>query len=103
MEDKVCVRFESAIKLLSKRWVGLIVHQLLNGPKRFKDLEYEISISSKVLSEKLKVLESQGIVIRHVHPETPVRIEYELTQKGYDLKPVIDAITDWSQKYFTTK
>ncbi len=100
MEDKVCVKFESASKLLSRRWIGLIVNQLLQGPKRFKDLEYEISISSKVLSDKLKELEKLGIVLRHVHPETPVRIEYELSPKGYDLKPVMDAITTWSQKYY---
>jgi len=100
MEDKVCVKFEAASKLLSRRWVGLIVHQLLDGPKRFKDLEYEITISSKVLSEKLKELEEQGVIERHVHPETPVRIEYELTPKGKDLEPVMNAITDWSQKYY---
>ncbi len=103
MEEKVCVKFEAASKLLSRRWVGLIVHQLMDGPKRFKDLEYEISISSKVLSDKLKELEDKDIIVRHVHAETPVRIEYELTSKGYDLKPVMEAITDWSQKYYQPK
>ncbi|MGE4321097.1 MAG: winged helix-turn-helix transcriptional regulator [Acholeplasmataceae bacterium] len=100
MDQKVCVKFESASKLLSRRWIGLIVNQLLDGPKRFKDLEYEINISSKVLADKLKELETHQIIVRQVHPETPVRIEYELTQMGKDLKPVMDAITDWSQKYY---
>ena len=99
MEPIICVKFEKASKLLSKRWVGLIIHQLLDGPKRFSTLESEIKLSGKVLSERLKELENNQLITRTVYAEVPVRVEYELTKKGYALKPVMDAIDDWSQSW----
>ncbi|UJF27310.1 helix-turn-helix domain-containing protein [Planococcus sp. 107-1] len=93
----ICPRFESAISLLSQRWTGLIIYQLLAGPQRFSHLTDVIGISGRLLSERLKNLEAQGIVTRTVYPETPVRIEYELTEKGFSLKPVMDEIQNWSQ------
>lgn len=95
----ICPRFESAISILSQRWTGLIIYQLLNGPQRFSNLTEVIGISGRLLSERLKNLESQGLVLRTVYPETPVRIEYELTEKGKSLKPVMDEIQNWSQKW----
>lgn len=95
----ICPRFETAISLLSQRWTGLIVYQLLNGPQRFSHLTEEIGISGRLLSERLKSLEAAGVVSRKVYPETPVRIEYELTKKGTSLKPVMDAIQDWSEEW----
>jgi DNA-binding HxlR family transcriptional regulator len=53
-----------------------------------------------MLSERLKALESEGILKRNVYPETPVRIEYELTEKGYDLKPIIESMVVWSQQHY---
>lgn len=100
MHNKICVKFESASKVISQKWVGLIIHQLLEGPKRFKDLEHEISISSKVLSDKLRFLEQNDLITRNVYPETPVRIEYQLTQKGFDLQPVMESIEHWANKYY---
>ena len=97
--SEICVKFESASKILSKRWIGLIIHQLLDGPKRFNELEFELKISGKVLSEKLKELEKLSIVKRTVYPSTPVKIEYALTHKGKALDPVIKAIEDWSQSW----
>ncbi len=97
--SEICVKFESASKILSKRWIGLIIHQLLDGPKRFNELESELKISGKVLSEKLKELEKLSIVKRTVYPSTPVKIEYALTHKGKALDPVIKAIEDWSQSW----
>lgn len=96
MAHEICTRFESAFKLLGKRWTGLIINQLLDGPKRFNVIEAEVKISGKVLSERLKELESLGIISRSVYPETPVRIEYELTKKGYALKPIMDEVANWS-------
>ena len=95
--SEICAKFESASKILSKRWIGLIIHQLLDGPKRFNELESELKISGKVLSEKLKEMEKLSIVKRTVYPSTPVKIEYALTHKGKALDPVIKAIEEWSE------
>lgn len=99
MQQSICPKFEKATKILGKRWVGLIIYQLMPGPKRFNTLETEIKISAKVLSERLKELELEGLVVREVYPETPVRIEYRLTEKGHSLKPIMDAIASWSHDW----
>lgn len=96
---ELCPRFESAMNLLSKKWVGLIISQLLTGKKRFSEIEAALPISGRLLSERLKELEDLEMVERHVFPETPVRIEYVLTEKGKALKPVIDAISTWAQMW----
>lgn len=99
MENAICAKFEEAFQLLGKRWTGLIVNQLMEGPKRFNVLESEIKISGKVLSDRLKELEKLGIIRRNVYPEIPVRIEYELTKKGYSLKPIMEEISSWSDTW----
>ncbi|ALS79850.1 MULTISPECIES: helix-turn-helix domain-containing protein [Planococcus] len=93
----ICPRFETAISLLSQRWTGLIIYQLLSGSQRFSELTEIIGISGRLLSERLKSLEAQGLITRTVYPETPVRIEYALTEKGRSLQPVMDEIQNWSQ------
>ncbi|MBM4760944.1 helix-turn-helix domain-containing protein [Bacillus sp. B15-48] len=95
----ICPRFEKAMGILSQRWTGLVIYQLLTGPKRFCTLESSIGVSGRVLSERLKELESQGIVKREVYPETPVRIEYSLTEKGQSLEPIMKEIENWSQTW----
>ena len=95
----LCPRFEKAMQILSKRWTGLIVNQLLNGPQRFCKIEAAFPISGRILSERLKDLESEGIVKRNVYPETPVRIEYSLTEKGEALAPVMHEIQNWAQEW----
>lgn len=95
----ICPRFESAISLLSQRWTGLIIYQLLSGPQRFSQLTEVIGISGRLLSERLKNLEANGLVTRTVYPETPVRVEYELTEKGMSLKPVMDELQKWSRQW----
>lgn len=87
------------MSLIGQRWTGLVIYQLLSGPQRFCTLESSIGISGRVLSERLKELENQGIVKRHVYPETPVRIEYSLTEKGQALKPFMDEIQKWAQDW----
>lgn len=97
MADKtICPKFESALDILNKRWTGLIIFQLLEGVQRFSTIESAIGISGRVLSERLKDLEKQGIVKRNVYNETPVRIEYGLTEKGKALKPVLESIQSWA-------
>ncbi|MFC5447208.1 winged helix-turn-helix transcriptional regulator [Paenibacillus aestuarii] len=101
MEDyQLCPKFEHAFELLGKRWTGLIIHVLMTGPKRFKDISELIpTMSDRMLSERFKELEAAEIIIRHVYPETPVRIEYELTEKGKGLQPVMDELQKWADHY----
>lgn len=103
MSDPICPKFEYAISLISKKWMGLIIYQLLNGPKRFSELEQEIHVSGRVLSERLKILEQEGLVVRHVYPEVPVRIEYELTKKGCTIEPVMNEIARWGEMWAEKK
>lgn len=98
-ESLICPRFEKAMSLLSQRWTGLVIYQLLNGPQRFCAMESSIGVSGRVLSERLKELENTGIVKREVYPETPVRIEYSLTEKGLALEPIMENIEKWSQDW----
>ncbi|MDQ7092137.1 helix-turn-helix domain-containing protein [Desulfosporosinus sp. PR] len=101
MEDyQLCPKFESAFELIGKRWTGLIIRVLQTGPKRFKELAETIpNVSGRVLTERLKELECEGIIHRHVYPEMPVRIEYSLSSKGRDLIPVFDELQKWAVKW----
>lgn len=99
MDKSICPRFEKAMGLLSQRWTGMIIYQLLSGPQRFCTIEATVGVSGRVLSERLKDLENEGIVRRKVFPETPVRIEYSLTEKGLALEQLMREIETWSQNW----
>ena len=99
MSAHICEKFEAASTILGQRWVGLIINQLLIEPKRFSQLQSEVTVSGKVLSQRLKDLENEGIIKRIVYDEVPVRIEYQLTDKGKALEPVLKAIETWSQSW----
>ncbi|WP_309123183.1 helix-turn-helix domain-containing protein [Paenibacillus sp.] len=88
---------ESAFELLGKRWTGLILQALLNGQRRFKEVAESVpGVSDRMLSERFKELEEAGIIRRIVYPETPVRIEYTLTERGAALRPVIEHLREWA-------
>ena len=96
----LCPKFEDAFELLGKRWTGLIIRNLLNDQKRFTDISAAIpNMSAKMLTERVKELEANGIVSRTVYPERPVRIEYELTEKGKELSASMDEIQKWAEKW----
>ncbi|SDC49899.1 transcriptional regulator, HxlR family [Paenibacillus sp. UNCCL117] len=96
----MCPRFEAAFEILGKRWTGLIVRALLQGPRRFKDISEMIpGMSDRMLAERFKELEAVGVISRHVYPETPVRIEYQLTEKGKALQPVMEAVQNWGESW----
>jgi DNA-binding HxlR family transcriptional regulator len=97
--SEICPRFEKAISIISQRWNGLIIYQLLSGPQRNCTIKDATGISGRLLSQRLKELEEEGIVERKVYPETPVRIEYSLTDKGYSLEPLMKNIEKWSQEW----
>ncbi|WP_424475168.1 winged helix-turn-helix transcriptional regulator [Oceanobacillus kimchii] len=99
MDQQLCPRFEKAMGLLSTRWVGLILFELLKGAKRFSEMEADLPISGRLLSDRLKLLEKEGIVERNIYSEFPVRIEYSLSPKGKNLEPVIHEIQKWADQY----
>ncbi|WP_085993964.1 winged helix-turn-helix transcriptional regulator [Oceanobacillus senegalensis] len=99
--EKLCPRFEKAMGLLSTRWVGLILFELLEGTKRFSEMESDLPISGRLLSDRLKMLEKEGIVERNIYSEFPVRIEYSLSEKGKALEPVIKEIQNWAEDNVT--
>ncbi|MEI3614013.1 winged helix-turn-helix transcriptional regulator [Pseudogracilibacillus sp. SO30301A] len=99
MDKTICPKFEKAMSLLGQRWTGMIIYQLLKGPQRFCHIETTVGVSGRVLSERLKDLEQEGIVKREVYPETPVRIEYSLTEKGLSLQSLMKEIEKWSETW----
>lgn len=101
MEENLCPRFEKAMGLLSTRWVGLILFDLLKGTKRFSEMEADLPISGRLLSDRLKMLEKEEIVERKIYSEFPVRIEYSLSEKGRALEPVIREIQTWADGHIT--
>ncbi|WP_245772980.1 winged helix-turn-helix transcriptional regulator [Paenibacillus catalpae] len=96
----MCPKYEAAADILGKKWTGLIIRVMLGGPKRFKEIKEQIpEMSDKMLTDRMKELESLSIVKRTVYPEMPVRIEYELTPKGRELQPVIESIQSWGEHW----
>lgn len=98
--EQICVRYQHAVEIIGKRWTGLILKVLMVGPLRFNEIAEQLQvISDRMLSERLKELEQEGVVERRVLPETPVRVEYTLTEKGRALAPVIQAIECWGEQW----
>src|SRR4051794_26308916 len=95
-----CPRYHHAVELIGRRWTGAIVRAMLGGVTRFSDLTQTVpGLSDRMLSERLKELEAEGLVERTVIPETPVRIEYHVTEKGRALDGVVGAIASWAEEW----
>ena len=91
---------ETTLMLISERWKVLIIRDLLDGTKRFGELKKSIgNISQKVLTANLRAMEDSGLLIRKVYPEVPPKVEYTLTETGYSLKPILDAMKEWGVVY----
>ena len=98
--EAFCPYYHRAVELIGRRWTGAILRAMLVGVSRFSDLTQAIpGLSDRMLSERLKELESEGILLRSVIPETPVRIEYHLTDKGRALWSVIEAVSGWAEEW----
>ena len=96
----VCPHFHAAIELIGKRWTGAIVFVLLDGPLRFSEVKVLVpEISDRLLSERMKELEGEGIVVRHVMDAMPVRVEYSLTEKGQALEPAVRSLKVWARSW----
>ena len=91
---------ETTLMLISNRWNVLILRDLMEGTKRFGELKKSLgNISQKVLTANLRAMEENGLFIRTVYAQVPPKVEYTLTDTGYSLKPVLDAMVQWGIKY----
>jgi DNA-binding HxlR family transcriptional regulator len=98
--EGLCPKYQKAMALLGKRWTGMVLRVLLDGPSRFCDFLARIDgISDPILSERLKELEAHGLVQRRVLPEMPVRVEYALTTKGEGLRQVLLLLHNWAETW----
>ena len=95
-----CPRYHHAMELIGRRWTGVILRVLINGPHRFNELLAAVpGLSDRLLSERLRELEAEGLVLREVLPGPPVRVEYQRTGRGHDLEQVIRDIAAWAEKW----
>ena len=91
---------ETTLMLIGDKWKVLILRDLMPGTKRFGELKKSIGhISQKVLTAQLRDMEASGLVNRKIYAEVPPRVEYTLTELGYTLKPVLDALWNWGEEY----
>lgn len=99
-----CHHFHRAVEVVTRRWTPEIVRAMLAGAVRFSEFTAAIpGLSDRLLSERLKTLEAEGILTRTVIPKTPVRIEYRLTEKGESLAKAVVAISEWADRWVTTE
>jgi DNA-binding HxlR family transcriptional regulator len=91
---------ETTLMLISDRWKVLIIRDLLEGTKRFGEIKKSVGkVSQKVLTANLRSMEDSGLLTRKVYAEVPPRVEYTLTETGYSLKPILDAMVAWGTEY----
>src|SRR4051794_2273290 len=96
----VCSRFHRAIELIGSRWTGAILQTLLQGSTRYAVIKAAIpDITDRMLSERLRSLEAEDLVSRQVIPESPVRVEYDLTIKGRELQNALREIGSWAERW----
>ena len=91
---------ETTLMLIGDKWKVLILRDLMDGTKRFGELKKSIgTVSQKVLTTQLRDMEEKGLLTRKVYAEVPPRVEYTLTETGYSLKPILDAMWAWGADY----
>ena len=99
MELPVCP-VETTLMLIGDKWKVLILRDLMDGTKRFGELKKSIgTVSQKVLTAQLRDMEEKGLLTRKVYAEVPPRVEYTLTETGYSLRPVLEALWAWGLSY----
>ncbi|HEY8852352.1 MAG TPA: helix-turn-helix domain-containing protein [Gemmatimonadaceae bacterium] len=96
----ICARFHQAVELIGGRWTGAIIQTLIQGKTRYALIKAAIpDITDRMLSERLRFLESEELVTRRVVPESPIRVEYELTEKGATLQSSLREIGTWAERW----
>lgn len=97
---RLCEKKEKSYHIIGKKWVCLIIHTLMQEPKRFNEIHSFIpDLSKRMLNERMKELEDEGIVIRNVITDRPIRIEYYLTRMGTELGNSLKAVETWADKW----
>ena len=92
----------TTVALIGSKWKLLIMRNLLSRPWRFNELKKDLEgISQKVLTDSLRSMEADGLLTRTVYPEVPPRVEYTLTELGYSLRPILEAMRVWGEDYKT--
>jgi DNA-binding HxlR family transcriptional regulator len=100
IHDATSCSVAACAEIIGAKWTALLVHDLSEGPRRFSELEHSCAgISPRTLSERLRALEQEGIVERHSFPESPPRVEYELTEKGASLLPIIEQMRRFGHEW----
>ena len=100
VHDTTSCSVAACAEIVGAKWTAILVHDLSEGPRRFSELERSCSgISPRTLSERLRALEHEGIVLRRSYAESPPRVEYELTEKGEALLPIIDAMREFGHDW----
>src|SRR5918998_241081 len=98
--ETCCAFYHRAVELIGKRWSGAILAVLMGGALHFSEIRRLVpDISDRLLSERLKELEAEGIVQRRVIDGSPVRTEYSLTDKGKALEPSVRALKEWGREW----
>ncbi len=98
--ELVCPHYHAAVELIGRRWSGAIICALTEGPLRFAEIATAVpKMSDRLLSQRLKELESEGLVERSVQDGTPVRVSYALTRKGEALEPTITELRSWARRW----
>jgi DNA-binding HxlR family transcriptional regulator len=100
VHDVTSCSVAACAEIIGAKWTALLVHDLSEGPRRFSELEHSCAgISPRTLSERLRALEQEGIVLRRSYPESPPRVEYELTEKGACLLPIIEQMRRFGHEW----
>ena len=98
--EAFCPLYHQAVEVVGRRWAGAVLKAMLAGATRFGEIRGAIpGLTNRMLSERLKDFEAEGIVEREVIPEKPVRVEYRLTEKGRALSSAVEALSAWAEEW----
>ena len=95
-----CRAFQHAVELIGRRWSGAILYEMFGGASRFSEIRDRVpGLSDRLLSQRLRELEAEGLVAREVIPEVPVQVHYTLTESARELLPAIHLLVEWGHKW----
>jgi DNA-binding HxlR family transcriptional regulator len=98
--SEFCPRYHHAMDIIGRRWMGAILRVLIHGTHRYNEILLAIpGISDRLLTERLRDLEAEGLAVRHVSTTAPIRVQYELTERGQELELAVRVISAWAEKW----
>jgi DNA-binding HxlR family transcriptional regulator len=98
--EGVCPLYHEAVEMVGRRWTGAILRTLMDGPLRFSEVAASIpELSDRLLSERMKQLESRGLVTRHVVSGPPLQVRYALSEMGHELEPALAELQRWARRW----